>query len=33
VRFIIEMIDAHHQVFRAYSRTLASAGVGVNVVP
>jgi len=33
VRFAIEIYDHFHQDYRAYCRTLAPAGVGVNVAP
>jgi hypothetical protein len=33
VHFTIDLVDHFHQDFRAYCRTLAPAGVGVNVAP
>ncbi|MGH7143063.1 MAG: hypothetical protein ACREJ2_02885 [Planctomycetota bacterium] len=33
VRFVIELVDGYDQDLRSYCRTLAPAGVGVNVAP
>lgn len=33
IRFVCERIDARNQEYRAFCRTLAPAGIGVNVVP